>query len=344
MNRHLQVIVFLSLFLLLSGCGRKTPVIPPQAAVPAAVQDLTQQFDATGVTLSWTYPTFSESGEKIDYVKTFQLYRNEVEAEDYCPSCPVVYNSSTGFVASTGKPGSALSYRDTSLKPHHHYTYKIVCRSGWNIVSADSNLVSFRWESPPAAPVGFTIKAEGGSLSLGWQSVTSLVDGRTVSSPIRYQLFRRERGDFAPIGDPVAGLSYTDKGLSSERKYFYKVKALRSVDDIDMVSPPSEVISGTPLDKTAPQPPSKLSVVLTGEGAKLLWEDAGEYGVIGYRVYRRLSAEEKYILIGETGRRSFSYVDKNMPDGKTIYYTLTAIDNASPPNESKYAGEVEVRR
>ena len=347
MIRYGYVIALCCLLLpALAGCGRKTPPIPPQAAIPVAITDLSQQLDEKGVTLRWTYPALAESGEKIDNIRTFQLYKSEMAADGFCADCPVTYGDPIPLSAAGAAPGDTVTYTDTALQEHYRYTYKVIASSGWNIASSDSNRVSFRWEKPLPPPTGLRLQAADGQLTLSWQPVTASPDGKAVAAPVRYQVYRSSKGrNFTPIGAPVDGLSYVDQGLTNRRTYYYQVRAVRQAEDTELLGEASAAVAGEARSQVPPEPPQKFTMVPTGDGVKILWENVAQPGVAGFRIYRRPAGEQEYALVGETDRASFSFTDRNLPAGEEIlYYAVTAIDDAVPPNESAFSQDVEYRR
>ena len=346
MIRAWHAIACICVLLALSGCGRKTPPIPPHAVIAVPIEDLATVFDDKSVTLSWTYPRFSESGARIDNIRTFRLFKSEVPVADYCEGCPVQFQSFMKLDAKGLKPGRKVRFMDSDLKTGHRYTYQVVSGSGWNISSEGSNKVSFWWESPLVAPTGLSLDVADQRLTLRWQEVTSLQDGSLVGAPVRYQVFRSVSGKgFSRVGQPVENRTYVDQGLQNDRKYFYQVRALRTVGDTELIGEASEIIAGKARDLTPPAPPHKFTVLKTAQGAKILWEDVGEAGVAGYRVYRRQAWQKEYILVGETGRRSFAFIDRHVPAGnEPVYYVMTAFDQADPPNESEFSHEVQLQK
>ena len=183
-------------------------------------------------------------------------------------------------------------------------------------------------------------------LTVSWQPLTQLRDGSLVEETVRYQVYRSNNGkDFSRIGVPVDHLSYVDQGLRNGRKYFYQVKALRTLDGTDMYGEVSDVVSGQPRDLTPPAPPHQFTVMATPEGVAILWESVAATDVAGYRIYRRSAGEEDFVLVGETGGRTFSFTDRNLPPGnELLYYAVTAFDGADPPNESAFSQLLEFRR
>ena len=91
-----QWIIFICLIavFLNSGCGKKTLPVPPEIARPARVDDLRYSLNMDSVSLSWTAPKFTESGEKLVKIKGFELLKAMIPETDYCPDCPVVYSES----------------------------------------------------------------------------------------------------------------------------------------------------------------------------------------------------------------------------------------------------------
>ena len=55
----------LILLAVLAGCGYKDKPVPPSQIVPKAVTDLQYQLDEKGVTLYWSYPRETVTGDKL---------------------------------------------------------------------------------------------------------------------------------------------------------------------------------------------------------------------------------------------------------------------------------------
>ena len=78
--------------LLLSGCGKKGPLMPPEALAPAAISDLRVAQKGELFQLSWSRPAREAGGGALRDLAGFQLFRREVltQAED-CEACPDAY-------------------------------------------------------------------------------------------------------------------------------------------------------------------------------------------------------------------------------------------------------------
>ena len=150
------IIFLFALVLVAGGCGRKTMVVPPQSVVPAPVEDLSFSLTEKGVILNWSFPQQTVHGETLSGIDSFELLRAEIPVEDYCGGCPQPFGlpiTIQGGTLPNDGSGRQARFEDTSLRPGHHYVYKIRSRAVWRGGgSEDSNIVSFVWEKPVRLP------------------------------------------------------------------------------------------------------------------------------------------------------------------------------------------------
>lgn len=57
----------------------------------------------------------------------------------------------------------------------------------------------------------------------------------------------------------------------------------------------------------------------------------------GFNVYRATVSGGPYTKIGTVGAGVLAYVDATAVGGTTYYYAVTALDTATPPDESSYS-------
>jgi hypothetical protein len=328
--------------LLLGGCGYKTLPVAPQASTPRPVTDLSYELTGEGAILRWTYPKETVTGKDLQQIDSFQLYRAELPEDDYCETCPIPFGSPINL------PGGLLpdkgrrqgSWETDLLRPGRMYFFMLRSRSGWLADSADSNIISFVWETPPAAPSGLIAKAGDDVISLRWQPVTTRFDGRTLRQPVKYQLARStDGGPFAQIGDQLATPYYVDREVENGRKYAYRVQAFTGT----VGSGYSLTVETGAVDRTPPEPPTHVKAVRTASSVKVYWDRGEEKDLAGYRVYRRLDEGEPELL-GKVMEPYNLFEDKNPPakDSKVLY-SVSSFDLSNPPNESQRSAEASLR-
>ena len=243
-----------------------------------------------------------------------------------------------------GKVRKKASYESSLMRPGYKYFFKVRSRTSWWADSGDSNIISFVWFQPAAAPEAVTATPGDGQVSLTWQPVTLLTDGTPIEKAMKYQVFRSAGGkDFARLGDPVATPEYVDRQVRNGLKYFYTVQSMMVFEDELVNGGISQDVAVVPVDLTPPAPPTGVAVVRTAVGIKIFWEQSNTADTGGYRIYRRAADKDSYELLGGVGTDYRLYVDKKAGESVRYYYAVTAIDQATPPNESNKSKEATVR-
>lgn len=327
----------------LAGCGFKDRPVPPQQVLPTAIQDLQVEADEHGAVLTWTYPAKTVRGHKLEEISSFKLFRADVRAESYCPTCPTPYDDPIS-VPGGGLPPDGhrtATYRLSDLQPGHLYFFKVRSSGGWWIESQDSNEVSLTWQAPPAPPQGVSVTAGDGRNVVQWQeAIPSGAAKATV--PIRYQLYRGvDGGALSKLGEPVSGHTFTDTAVENGREYAYQVQAIAAGDHSKIKSGVSSIVQARPVDLTPPPVPTSVEGLQTSVGVKLFWPQVQAADLAGYRVYRRTSAMAQPVLVGTVLLPSNLYTDATAPKA-TLFYSVTSFDTQSTANESNRSAEVRI--
>lgn len=332
------------LTLSLAACGYKDKPIPPQHLVPRPITDLNYQLSDKGATLSWTYPRETVTGQDLTRISSFRLYRAVVPVEDYCESCPIPFlspvNLDGGALPDSGSRSG--SYHEPILRPGNMYFYKIRSSNGWWSESADSNVISFLWNTPAAAPVGLRVIVGDRRNELSWTAVTRNQDDTALTQPISYQVYRQTGdGPAVKIGTPITATSYTDTAVNNGVTYTYQVRALSAFKEGLVEGGTSTAVSVTPVDKNAPPAPKAPQVVVTDAGVKVFWDHVQAEDLAGYRIYRRVAGQGATRLAGQVSLPFNMYIDKEAPRGVALYYSVSSVDSERPANESRRSAETQ---
>lgn len=330
----------------IAGCGYKTMPVPPQEIVPKAITDLRYELDEKGVTLNWTYPEETVKGDELSDVTSFKLYRAVVPVDTYCENCPIPFGEPILIEGGAVTPGQArtAAYSAILLRPGHLFFFKVRSDAGWWAESADSNVVSFMWDLPPASPQTPDVTVADRKVMLRWSPVTAHMDGTPIKETVRYQVFRSSGGGiFSPVGDLQPGPEYVDDQVVNGRKYQYKVQTVTMYDKGQVGGGVSSVVDAIPAGEVVLPVPTGVQGVRTANGVKIIWDRIEAADLKGYRVYRRLPDQSKPVMIGEVDIPDNMFDDTAMPESDDWFYSVSSIDTVQPANESKPSTEVKVR-
>ena len=198
-------------------------------------------------------------------------------------------------------------------------------------------------ESPPARPTDLQSSAKHDSVSLTWTASTD----QTVT---HYAVLRRDRdkadaGVFKVIdGNAGSATSYTDRSVSPEGSYVYRVKAVSPTGVSQWSSYARADIPADPEDLA----PSGLSAkVVSGddgviEGVALAWNApaADAASVTGYEILRAVSDGDLATLAAGTGSADTTYTDDTATEaGESYAYRVKALrgEEASQPSDRAVA-------
>ncbi|MBW2108031.1 MAG: hypothetical protein JRI36_05105 [Deltaproteobacteria bacterium] len=132
-------LLVVAVVLLLCGCGKKGPPIPPQALIPPPVSDLEAGVFGRTVRLSWSIPG------PVEAIKHFKVYAYRVRSSSPpCPGCPLSFHELVEIDPASPSPGRVRNGRvtvSTGFDPQFRYGFKVVVIHKTGGVSEDSNIV-----------------------------------------------------------------------------------------------------------------------------------------------------------------------------------------------------------
>ncbi len=216
------------------------------------------------------------------------------------------------------------NYKDKNLKEDTTYYYKIkaVNKSAQSEYSAVAKATTKKAEIDLKAPVNLIAESEeDDEITLEWDKVDdadSYYIYRATSSSGNYTLINK-----------VDDTSYTDKNLSEDKTYYYKVKAA----DGSVTSAYSSIAHATTGDGSDNDldAPDDLDITdVTEDTITLEWEEVDDADY--YYVYRATSKSGTYTKIDKVEDNEFT--DYDLESDKTYYYKVKAYDGSKSSDYS----------
>lgn len=223
------------------------------------------------------------------------------------------------YTGSKITPNISLKYNNKTLSKNTDYT--ISFKNNTSIGTATvtikgtgnfTGLKTITFKILPKTVTNLNVlSTTSSSIKLGWSK---------VSNASGYTIYRAtsKNGTYTKIKDITSNntLNYTNSKLSSNKKYYYKIKSFKTVNNQKYYGSYSYLISGetklsTPLLKLS-SPKSKT--------VKVSWSKIS--GAKGYEIYRSTSKNGKYSKASTTS--SLSYTNKNLTKNKKYYYKVRA--------------------
>lgn len=262
---------------------------------PQAPTALTASAGNGEVTLHWMAASETER---------YQVKRSVTSGGPYT----IIASHVTG--ATYGATVTALTYTDADAGNGATYYYVVSALNAGG-EGPNSNEASATPAPPPAAPVSLTATGGAELAVLRWTPVAqaaSYTVTRSLSSG----------GPYATVAEGVYGDSYTNKGLTGDVAYYYRVQAA----GVGGLSLPSNEASVTPLP--VPVAPANLSASADIGRIQLNWLPVN--GAVSYQIKRSLAPEGPYASLA-ADVTSAAYEDAGLAAGLTYYYKVSALNS-----------------
>lgn len=135
---------FSASLLILSACGRKTTVRPPELVAPESVNDLTLEMQPKGVVLRWGRTDSSVDGEKLDDLAGFVVLRakqdEQGKTEDFTKIATIPVEDRDRF-----RKNKKFSYTDEQMTVGSLYRYRVLAFTLDGYYGGTSNTVELIW-------------------------------------------------------------------------------------------------------------------------------------------------------------------------------------------------------
>ena len=238
------------LSILLAACGRKGPVRPPLAALPAAPAEARIDQQGDDFLLSWTIPERNEDGGAAQDLVGFRLYRMVYNAADGCPTCRDPEELVAAIMLNRPEPAMRIAkriyWRDSAVAPGTGHAYLIVPLTIGGHEGRGTG-VHRGWQTPPPTPEALRAEAGEGQVRLAWQAPAAMPAGQTL---LGYNLYRRrDPGNYPPVAlnaEPLKEAELIDRIGEAGRPAAYRVTTVAQSGDQRLESTPAAEVTAVP--------------------------------------------------------------------------------------------------
>ncbi|GLI38246.1 fibronectin type III domain-containing protein [Geobacter hydrogenophilus] len=220
-------------FLLLTACGKKGPLVPPESFVPAPVSALSVEQKEGSFYVSWPAPSKDEGGRPVKDLAGFRVYRRPVlpSGQD-CEECPTAYTLiktvDLDYLQDVRFFNNRYVLADGDVTNGVTYQYKVISFKKDGTESSASNRARLtKVAAPPAPRLAATASATG--VLLQWE-IPPVSAGKVAGAYV----YRRRGNDVGTLvlltPAPVSDRQYEDLRLERGATYVYTVRAVVEVD------------------------------------------------------------------------------------------------------------------
>lgn len=336
--------------LMLIGCGKRKPPLPPTERVLQRAE-LSGFQRGSQVILNWKMPLRNAPKGSVLNIARADVYRlaealdapQSLSEEEFASRSLIVASVALTDADFGGKILQHVDSLQFAGQPARlRYAIRFVNASGQR--AAFSNFFLLEPAARVAsAPTSLSTALSQESVRLSWAAPTQNADGSTPANIIGYNVYRSE-SEKVPARllnqSPVADPSFDDRFFDFEKEYFYFVRAVSlGTDAAPVESSESNIVRIKPVDTFPPSSPAAVTIAATPTTISIFFPANPETDIAGYLIYR--STDEnlpkaqwqpltKELLTVNT------YQDTSVESGKTYYYYVTATDkfkNVSEPSE-----------
>lgn len=342
--RRIAAIVLAALVLLL-GCGRKGPPLPPRPVLPAAVADLRAEAEGDAVVLTWARPA-PTAGVPAGALLEFRLSRSPAPGPDarpgvFGPLATVRAERPENAVVRDGR----YAFRDDGggrgVTSGIRYVYRVQPATPRGGLGPPAD-VAITVGAVASAPRALSASARDGAVDLAWQAPTAEPGTPAATGYNVYRSDRRAGPRRLLTPAPILATTYRDTGVENERTYHYVVRSLAGEAPGWREGGESAEVAATPTDTTAPAPPRGLVAQPRGSDIALTWGPGDEPDLLGYLVYRRAEAATRAERLTPAPIPGTTFIDRAPPRGVGLIYSVTAVDRSPRRNESAPSAEATV--
>ena len=226
-----RIVLYFSLTMLVTACGKKGPLIFPEMLMPAAPQNVSLQQVGNSMKLSFTPPSKDLAGRTLTGVSGITIVRRDepVGQPLGCSACttdfaPFRKLNLDLLPPDTRRYGSLLVLLDGDVQPGRAYSYLLSAVTKENLESKFSAPVMAVVIAAPLPPVLQAI-SQPTEIHLEFVGIPP-----QVGAIAGYNVYRSVKGEvfpFLPLNrEPLATNRFVDVGLERGVSYVYGVRTV----------------------------------------------------------------------------------------------------------------------
>ncbi len=346
-----KIATLAALIMILSGCGKKGPLVLEPEKRPTAVEALKLRQVGSQIELRWKFPSLLSDNQTP--LPTAQIRG------------VAIYGMSKPFVPGTFEKKSELLARPkfdelanlgegiyayslpfkTKLLMDKEHAFALTYQYGRSR-SALSKVEKITSRIPPAPLHDLKAGREGKVVVLSWGRPQAYSEGLGAPPITGYKIYRRIApaapgtgapgtqgkgpGAFARINaSAVSGEYYQDLDTGADGEYEYHVASLLA-ESIE--SAPSNAVKLRIQDTFPPETPANLVAFTAKDHIFLTWEAVPDKDLDHYVIFRMSSKEKDFKILAAAVAENF-YRDRQAAKGESYTYTVAAVDKKG--NESE---------
>ena len=354
---HLCAVLLPLIFgaLVLNGCGKRRPPLPPVESVPQRTELLSGVQRGNQIILVWPGPRRNASDESVQSIRRIDIFRLAEAFDDPLSLTEEEFSARSTLIGSVPfetirRAADSLTYMDElSLKEpvRLRYAVRYVNASGQR--ASFSNFLLIEPASSVSQPpvLATEPKVSQSAVVLQWQMPVANVDGSTPANLLGYNIYRAARAQNEPAqtplnNTPMNGDKFSDQTFNFGEEYVYVVRAVSlGTGGTPVESLNSNAVLVMPLDIFPPSAPATPTAAasLTPLRVSVFFAANTERDVVGYNVFRSEDPnlpKERWAKLNRSPLERNTYQDDNVLRGTKYFYYVIAVDqagNVSSPSE-----------
>ena len=274
-------------------------------------------------------------------------------------AAPVAAAQATPAAVATAAPAAALPATAPPRLPRYLYALQVVETKGRKSMLRSPSMIELC--RAPRPPTDLQLETAEGEVRLDWKPGDATIQSTAppagpqstgpppsgvppaAAAPL-FNVYRKQKADVrdpeTPLNPaPLDAPSFIDRAFQYDVEYAYFVRATTAEKNSTCESAASPVAEVKPHDRFAPDAPTGLAVAAEGDVIRVYWFPNGEADLGGYRVYRRASDATEAAFLADVPAIETSFIDSGAKRGVRYYYSVSALDTATPVNESARSEE-----